>query len=129
MSLTSREDFYDQIKEEGTFVAELEDNLVRQEICKLSGIKDVQEEEEAALLLRKKMKQQNSVVHGEKEDIIAQLHVSLWPKNDLKSFQSLLEQHPLLVDSKFGKSRDTLLIRSVVSSRLQFLVFFYMSSF
>ena len=108
MSLTSR-DFYDQINpdEEGT-TAELQDNLVRQEICKLSGIKDWFKDETSPLLKRMKVKQQNSVG---KEDVIFQLHVALWPKNDLATFERLLEEHPLLADSKFGKARDTLLIR------------------
>ena len=48
---------------------------------------------------------------GENEDITAKVHVALWPKNDMEAFESILNQHPEVIDSKFGKTKDTLMIR------------------
>ena len=48
---------------------------------------------------------------GENEDVTAKVHVALWPKNDMEAFESILNQHPEVIDSKFGKTKDTLMIR------------------
>ena len=60
--------------------------------------------------LRKSMNEAN-VGLGENEDITAKVHVALWPKNDMEAFESILNQHPEVMDSKFGKTKDTLIIR------------------
>ena len=48
---------------------------------------------------------------GENEDITAKAHVALWPKNDMEAFETILNQHPEVIDSKFGRCKDSLLIR------------------
>ena len=49
--------------------------------------------------------------HGKKEDITAKIHVALWPKNDMQMFETMLHEHPEVIESKFGKCKDTLLMR------------------
>ena len=45
----------------------------------------------------------------QKEDLVAKVHLALWPKNDMETFYRLLEEHPEVVNSRFGKCQDTLL--------------------
>ena len=47
----------------------------------------------------------------ETEDITAKAHISLWPKHDMETFENILNEHPEVINSKFGRSKDTLLIR------------------
>ena len=49
--------------------------------------------------------------HVEKEDFTAKVHVALWPKNDTDTFETILNEHPEVIESKFGRCKDTLLMR------------------
>ena len=53
--------------------------------------------------------------HVEKEDFTARVHVALWPKNDMDTFETILNEHPEVIESKFGRCKDTLLMRYVYS--------------
>ena len=56
-------------------------------------------------------KSSNSGRIEKNEDIVAKAHVALWPQNDMETFERILKEHPEVIDSKFGRCKDTLLIR------------------
>ena len=88
---------------DGTDTTELEDNLVRNEICKLKGLQN-------SLSMRVK-KQISLDIHKECDALIAKVHLALWPQNDMETFAKVLEEHPEVLESQFGRCKDTLLIR------------------
>lgn len=56
-------------------------------------------------------KRKKSLKEPSSDEIISQIHYSLWPKNDLELFRNLLAQNPRAIVSKFGPCKDTLLHR------------------
>ena len=86
--------------------AEQEDRIVRRAICKLKGISRESLLAEANMIdVRKKQ---------QVEDIATKAHLALWPQNDLEALDKILDQHQdLVLNSRFGKSKDPLIVRYV----------------
>lgn len=88
--------------------ADYEETLFRHAVCSLRSNKKLVVK---SLGSRTKMGRlsEKHVELEQKEDLVAKVHLALWPKNDMETFYRLLEEHPEVVNSRFGKCQDTLL--------------------
>ena len=118
MTLEKSTDSYLLLDQEAK--TDYEDTLVRDAICGLrKGLKGSSISE--AGKLKAKMGRLSAcagtssasaatVSVGRKdEDLVAKVHLALWPRNDMETFYRVLQDHPEVVNSTFGKCQDTLL--------------------
>ena len=117
MTLEKSTDSYLLLDQEAK--TDYEDTLVRDAICGLrKGLKGSSISE--AGKLKAKMGRLSAcagtssasaaaVSLGKDEDLVAKVHLALWPRNDMETFYRVLQDHPKVVNSTFGKCQDTLL--------------------
>lgn len=110
MTLENPADSYLLLDQEAS-AGDYEDTLIRDAICSLRKGKKAMAEVKSkpGCSVFGASKSEKHVEKQAKEDFVARVHLALWPKNDMETFYRLLEEHPEVVNSRFGKCQDTLL--------------------